>query len=117
MKKTIAELIAETQRKKQEREALATALMTGKSEGDSISLVRDGGQMALVGPDASKQGAFRVTWFDHMEPIGHAEAATMRAAVVRALDEGYMPTSADGAAQVCEPDVGSVAGSRPRPRM
>lgn len=54
------------------------------------------GKTALAGPDPSKPGAFRVTWFDREgEPWGHVEHKTLASAIDEALSEGYAPAEQD----------------------
>lgn len=84
-------LIAETQRKKREREMLADTLLKDRASDQSVEFTRADGEKAMVGPDVSKPGRFRLTRFDGSGPVGHAEAPTMRDAVLLALKEAYRP--------------------------
>jgi hypothetical protein len=101
------QLIAEVREKGRQREALAQALLGGIADGDSLSFYRKDGQTALVGPDVSKARGFRLTRFDRMGPIGHAEANSMREAVRRALSDGFLPSDAENVATV---EAGSIVG-------
>jgi hypothetical protein len=83
--KSIEQLITEVREKGRQREALADALLGGIADGDSLLFYRKDGQTALVGPDVSKAGGFRLTRFDRMGPVGHVEASSMREAVRLAL--------------------------------
>jgi hypothetical protein len=87
---SIEQLITEVREKGRQREALADALLGGIADGDSLSFYRKDGQTALVGPDVSKAGGFRLTRFDRMGPVGHVEASSMREAVRLALSDGFL---------------------------
>jgi hypothetical protein len=86
------------------------------SLGQPIKMAHADGRTALVGPDVSKPGTWRVTRFDKSGPIGHTEYPDMRSAALDALQQGFSNeameigvgenTKRHGA----EPGVGSVHG-------
>jgi hypothetical protein len=92
-RESLDDLLAEQQQKKLDREMLADQLMQSRREDDSIAFSKSDGRIAIAGPDASKVGSYRVTWLDKDGPSGHAEAPTLRDAIVRALYEGYQVAS------------------------
>lgn len=49
------------------------------------------GRTALVGPDMSEPGKFRITRFDERGPVGHTVHNTREEAIEGALRENYMP--------------------------
>jgi hypothetical protein len=71
----------------------ATAAALAKA-GESVELSHPSGRSALAGPDMSKPGAFRVTRFDDDGPAGHSEHPTLEAAILEALEDGYVPKDA-----------------------
>lgn len=110
---SLDQLIAETQRQKRERQTLADTLLKDKAIGESIAFARGDGETALVGPDVSRPGRFRLSRFDESGPIGHVEAPTMRDAVLHALLLNYRPT--EPADQLDKTEA--VPEVLPRPRM
>jgi len=101
------QLIAEVREKRRQRESLADALLAGVADGDSLSFFRKDGRTALVGPDVSKAGGFRLTRFDSTGPVGHAEASSMREAIRLALSDGYLPSDTKS---VATDEAGSIDG-------
>lgn len=51
----------------------------------------DDGRSALVGPDMSEPGKFRITYFDERGPSGHTVHNTMEEAIDGALRSNYLP--------------------------
>lgn len=86
------DLIEEVKRKKASREALADKLLKEHRAHSSVEFKHPSGRMALAGPDASKHGGYRITWFDHSgHPVGHGERPSLRDAILEALKEGFTP--------------------------
>ncbi|WP_321820906.1 MULTISPECIES: hypothetical protein [unclassified Burkholderia] len=90
---SLNDLLAKALRAKKEREALADQLVQASGADGAVAFEKRDGRTAIAGRDPSKPGFFRVTWLDESGPYGHAEAPTLRDAVVRALEEGYRPNA------------------------
>lgn len=71
-----------------ERNALAKSLA---SKNKSIRMHHESGHKALVGPDMSKPGKYRVTRFDDKGAMGHTEHDSMEDAANEALRNGFKP--------------------------
>jgi hypothetical protein len=63
------------------------------AEGRPVVMSNGGGLRALVGPNTIKgEKPFRVTYLgDDGKPNGHVEADTLRAAAIRAMEDGFWP--------------------------
>jgi hypothetical protein len=86
------DLFEEVKRKKAARESLADKLVKEYGTHGSVAFNHPSGRTALAGPDASKHGGYRITWFDHSgHPIGHGERPNLREAILEALKEGFTP--------------------------
>lgn len=84
--KSLDDLIEEARQQIASRETLADSLLKA---GGPVRMGKDGGRSALVGPDMSNNGMFRITRFDEQGPVGHTEYRDMREAIIDALREGY----------------------------
>lgn len=79
-------LVADARRQVAERNAKAAALA---ELGKPVRMVGPGDLRALAGPDMSKPGRFRVTYFVGRVPNGHSEYLTFFDAVRDALAQRY----------------------------
>ena len=91
-KDDFAALLARSRADTDARAAKAAKIV---SAGGSVKLTstRRPEHSALVGPDMSEPGKFRITRFDEQGPFGHTVYSTYKEAVTDALREGYEPKS------------------------
>lgn len=86
----VNKLLAEARARISQRESTVQDLI----ESGRTNIRMDGGSSgkALVGPDMSSPGGYRVTYFDvEGVPNGHAEYKTYAEAINRALIDGFKP--------------------------
>lgn len=84
----LADLMKDIKAKAAERKALAKDLA---SKHKSIRMHHESGHKALVGPDMSKPGKYRVTRFDERGAMGHTEHDSLEDAADEALKNGFKP--------------------------
>lgn len=84
----LAKLMKDIRAKAAERKALAKDLA---SKHKSIKMHHESGHKALVGPDMSKPGKYRVTRFDEKGAMGHTEHDSLEDAADEALRNGFKP--------------------------
>jgi hypothetical protein len=88
---TDPEFFAKEEAKIAKRKAEAASLAAA---GKPVKLTHGRGMQALVGPDMSDPGMFRITRFDAAGPIGHTQYRTFDDALNDALAEGFAPDEA-----------------------
>ena len=84
----LADLMKDIKAKAVARKALAKDLA---SKHKSIKMHHESGHKALVGPDMSKPGKYRVTRFDEKGAMGHTEHDSLEDAADEALKNGFKP--------------------------
>ena len=109
-KDDFAALLARSRADTDARAAKAAKIV---SAGGSVKLTstRRPEHSALVGPDMSEPGKFRITRFDEQGPFGHTVYSTYKEAVTDALREGYEPKSEGSGAEVGGKSEGSAKPS------
>lgn len=86
-KQSLNDLLAKARARIADRDIKVAQL---SKRGGSIRLTHsDKTRGALVGPDMSKKGKFRVTYFDKDGPSGHTEHNSLETALRDALQQGY----------------------------
>lgn len=86
---SLKDMIKDARERLKQRDALSDKLAkTGKAVRFSHS---EKGKKALAGPDVSKPGKFRITYFDDKGPVGHTEHKTLKDAIKDGLSQKYIP--------------------------
>jgi hypothetical protein len=109
-KPSLAELIQKTSEESAARTKQAEGLA---SAGKPVKMVGQSGRTALVGPDMSEPGKFRITRFDDKGPVGHTVYSDFQSAITDALRERYTP-QAKATPQADRP-VGAKQRAAPAP--
>lgn len=82
----LTDLMKDIKAKAIERKALAKDLA---SKHKSIRMYHENGHKALIGPDMSNPGKYRVTRFDEKGAMGHTEHDSLEDAADEALKNGF----------------------------
>jgi hypothetical protein len=96
----LQDMLGEARARLQDRRAAAQQIA---AEGKPVRMF-NGDRSALIGPDVSKPGGYRVTYFDENGPSNHVEHPTLEAAAEAAMREGFAPQKAAAP----KPDAGPL---------
>jgi hypothetical protein len=88
-KSSLSELLAKTQADMAARKVQAESLAAA---GSPVRMQHQSGRSALVSPDMSKPGQWRITYLDENGPSGHFEFPNAYEATYAALREGFAPS-------------------------